>query len=114
MFVLTVPNAHTTSGGSVRIGIMRTHTLLARAARSRASMVPVAKRTEPEAKPPKRARYREDGTQRVPFYARLRPDIKANLTRKADRRGITANALLEETLIAAGFGKPEPEPDSET
>jgi hypothetical protein len=72
----------------------------------------VAKRTEP--KPIKRARYRDDGERRAHAHYRLRPDIKARLEAKADRRGITANALLEETLIAAGFGKPEPEPDAKT
>ena len=71
---------------------------------------PVAKRPDP--KPTKRARYRADGTQRETFFARLRPDIKARLVLKAGRRGITVNALLEELLIAAGFGKPEPEPET--
>lgn len=73
-------------------------------------MPDVAKRTEP--KPTKRARYREDGERREVFYARLRPDIKARMQARAARRGITVNALLEELLIGAGFGKPEPEAET--
>ena len=73
---------------------------------------PVGKSKEPDAKPVRRARYRGDGEQRTPFLARIRPDIMERMRRKAERQGITLNALLEEVLIAAGFGKPEP--DSKT